>query len=110
MSPVLEAVAQHVDDAALGDLALEAGQEPAPRRAVFPQGQRLGHLRRGLSQEGGELRQVHAVLMVVFGRIAAEAARLMDQRLGDKRLEAFFSCVSCAAHFQKRAPSALSIL
>ena len=34
--PVLDAVAQHVDSAAFGNLALESGQEFAPRRAVPP--------------------------------------------------------------------------
>ena len=34
MRPVLDALAQHVDHAALGDLALEAREELPPRRAV----------------------------------------------------------------------------
>ena len=42
--PVLDAVAQHVDGAALADLALQAGQELAPRRAVLAEVERLGRL------------------------------------------------------------------
>ena len=40
MRPVLDAVAQHVDHAALGDLALQPGQELAPRRAVLAEVER----------------------------------------------------------------------
>ncbi len=49
---VLDAVAQHVDDAALGDLALQAGQELAPRRAVLVEGERVGGVGLRRPQEG----------------------------------------------------------
>ena len=62
---VLDAVAQHVDGAAPGDLALQAGQELAPGRPVLVEGEGLGHLGLGLAQEGRELGQVQAVLAVV---------------------------------------------
>lgn len=69
---VLEAMAQHVDGAALADLSLQAGQELAPRRAVLAKVERLGHAGLGGPQERRELRQVHAVLAVVVGRLAAD--------------------------------------
>ena len=72
--PVLDAVAQHVDDAALADLALQAGQELAPRRAVLVEVERLGRLGLGGLQEGAELRQVDAVLAVVVLGLAADPA------------------------------------
>ena len=47
VGPVAEAVAEDVDGAALGDLALEAGQEPAAGGAVFGQSQGRGGFRLG---------------------------------------------------------------
>ena len=44
MWPVLDAVAQHVDRAALADFTLQAGQELAPRGAILVEVERLGHL------------------------------------------------------------------
>ena len=73
--PVLDAVAQHVDGAALADLALQAGQELAPCRAVLAEVERLGRLGLRLPQEGGELRQVHAVLAVVVLRDRRRSSR-----------------------------------
>ena len=51
---VLDAVAQHVDHAALADLALQAGEELAPRRAVLAEVERLGDLRLRGAQEGAQ--------------------------------------------------------
>ena len=65
MGPVPDPVAQHVDRAALGDLALEPRQEPAARRSVRVQRQNLGGLRLRGTQERGELRQIDAILAVV---------------------------------------------
>ena len=48
-------VAQHLDGAALGDLALQPGQKPPPNRTVFGQRQRLAGLRLGATHEGREL-------------------------------------------------------
>lgn len=72
---VLDAGTQHVDGAALGDLALQAGQELAPRRPVLAQRQRIGRLRLGFPQKARKLRQVHAVLAVIVIRVPADPAR-----------------------------------
>ena len=48
---VLDALAQHVDDAALGDLALEPREELAPRRAVVVEVERVDQLRLRRQQE-----------------------------------------------------------
>ena len=80
---VLDAVAQHVDGAALGDLPLQAGQELASRRAVLVQRQGFGDLRLGGVQEGGELDAIDAVLAVVVVGIAAAPA---DAAVGRARL------------------------
>ena len=66
-----DAVAQHVDAAALADLTLEPGQEPPARGAGFGQGEGLRCLGLGGAQEGGELGQVDAVLAVVVVVVAA---------------------------------------
>ncbi len=49
---VPHAVAQHVDGATLGDLALQPGQELALRRTVRVQSQRVGSFRLGVAQIG----------------------------------------------------------
>ena len=72
---VPEAVAQHVDGAALRDLALQPGEELAPRRTVLVQRQRLGRLRLGGLQECRELDPIDAELAVVVVGIAAAPAR-----------------------------------
>ena len=72
MRPVLDAIAEHVDGPALGDFPLQPGQEDTPRRAVLAQVKgtpRCPGL--GIVEEGGELRQVYAVLAVVVLRVAA---------------------------------------
>ena len=71
---VPDAVAQHLDRAPLGDLALQPRQELAPRRAVVVQRQRLGGFRLGVVQEGGKLGEVDAVLAVVVEVAAAAPA------------------------------------
>ena len=63
--PVLDAAAQHVDGAALGDLSLQPGEELAPGGAVLGERQRFGGLGPGRAQEGRELGEVDAVLAVV---------------------------------------------
>ena len=79
--PVLDAVAQHVDRAALGDLALQPRQELAPRRAVLAEVERLGRLRLRRPQERRELREVDAVLaVVVLGRAADPAGAAVGRR------------------------------
>ena len=71
---MVDAVAQHVDAAALGNLALEPGQEFAPRRAVLGQPQRCRGLGLGGTQEGRELDQIDAVFAVVVVEVAAAPA------------------------------------
>ena len=61
MRPVLDSLAQHVDDAALADLALEARQELPARRAGVCEAQALERIRLRFRQKGRELRPVHAV-------------------------------------------------
>ena len=63
--PVSDPVAQHVDRAALGNLALQPSQERTPRRTVLGQRQRVGSLRLRVPQKGRELHQVDTVLPVV---------------------------------------------
>jgi hypothetical protein len=103
--PVLHALAQHVDDAALADLAGEAGEE---LEAVDVLGVvRVGHRqlleRLGLrgAQEGEELRHVERVGAVVVLRAAGgvAGAAVGRRRLGDqcsaRRRDR--PCRSCAA-------------
>ena len=72
---VSDAVAQHVDGAALGDLALQPGEELAPRRTVLVERQRFGGVRLGGLQECRELDPIDAELAVVVVGIAAAPAR-----------------------------------
>ena len=78
-----DAVAQHVDGAALADLPLEPGQEPAARGAGLGQGERLRCLGLGDAQEGGKLGQIDAVLAVV---VVVVAAGPTDSSVGGRRL------------------------
>ena len=77
MRAVLDAVAQHVDHAALGDLALEPGEEAAARRAVAVERERLGE-RPAASPRGtpraGRGRRVLAVVVVRVAEQPAGAA------------------------------------
>ena len=72
---VSDAVAQHVDGAALGDLALQPGEELSSRRTVLVQRQRFGGVRLGGRQECRELDPIDAELAVVVVGIAAAPAR-----------------------------------
>src|SRR5690606_33698917 len=78
--PVLEPVAQHVDGAALADLALESRQELAPRRPVPAEIEGVGHLRLRFVEEGRELGEVHAVLAVVVFGMPAHPSRSVGGR------------------------------
>ena len=86
MRPVPDAVAQHVDGATLGYLALEPGQELAPRWAVFGQSQRFGGFGLGSAQKGRELDQIDAVLAVVVVGVATALAHpaVVGWRLGHR--------------------------
>ena len=72
---VLDAAAQHVDGAALGDFVLQPGQEAQPHGTVLPQLERLGRRRLCVPQKGGELHQVYAVLAVVVVEVARAPTR-----------------------------------
>jgi hypothetical protein len=65
MPAVLEALAQQVDDAPPGDLALEPGQELEPRGALVVEVKGLGDLRLGGAQKVCQLREIHGVLAVI---------------------------------------------
>ena len=112
VGPVADAVAQHVDGAALADLPLEPGEEPAARGAGFGQVQGLGGFGLGGAQEGGELGQVDAVLAVVvvvvaagptdsavvgrglaYGGLWRRVARMAGQGRADEAFEAAFGGV-----------------
>ena len=77
---VLDPVAQHLDGAALDDLALQPRQERPPRGTALGQRQRLGRRRLGGAQERRELRQVDAVLTVVVVEVAAAPAHAAGAR------------------------------
>ena len=83
MRSVLDTLAEHVDHAALADLALEAGQELPPRWAIVFQAQPLERLRLRLDEEGAKLHQIDRVLAVVVLRITRGIAGLVDQRADD---------------------------
>ena len=71
---VLEPVAQHVDGAAPGDLALEPGEELAPGWIVAVEFERFGDIRLRRTQEEGELCEVDTVLAVVVSGTAADVS------------------------------------
>ena len=71
--PCLDAVAQHLDGSALGDLALQPRQELAPRRPVLVQRQDASAASGWVvAQERGKLGEINAILAVVVV-IAARA-------------------------------------
>ena len=78
---VLDAVAQHVNGAALRDFALQPRQELAPRRTVLVQRQRIRRLRLGGVQKGRKLNAVDAILAVVVVGITATPADAAVARL-----------------------------
>ena len=71
---VLDPVAQHVDGAALVDLALQPIQKRAPRRSVLGKRERLGGFGLGYTQECRQLHQIDAILPIVIVGIAATPA------------------------------------
>ena len=72
MRPVLDALAQHVDDAALGDLALQPGKKLAPRRAVLAEFEMLRDFGLRLMQKSRELTEIDAVLAIIVLRCSAD--------------------------------------
>ena len=72
--PVLDPFAEHVDDAALADLALEARKELPACWAIVFEAQPLERIRLRFDEEGEQLRQINRVLaVVVFGGTADPA-------------------------------------
>jgi len=80
--PVLHAVAQHVDDAASGDLPLQPGQELPAGGAVVAEVQRRGRLRLGGMQEQRQLRQIHAIVPIVIRWLTLDPEGAPVRRLG----------------------------
>ena len=74
MGAVLDAVAEDVDGAAFGDLALEAGEELAAGGAVLVEAEGGGGVGLGREEEGAELDEVDAVLAVVVVVVAGRPA------------------------------------
>jgi len=91
---VFHAVAQHVDDTALGDLALQPVKELQPLWAVFTDAEGFDSLWLRGVQEGEQLDQVDGVVPVEILRVASNVTRLVDQRADDEGFEAFFAGVS----------------
>ena len=71
---VLHAVAEDVDGAVFGDLALEAGEELAAGGTVFVEAEGGGGVGLGGVEEGAELDEVDAVLAVVVVVVAGGPA------------------------------------
>ena len=89
---VLDAVPQHVDDAPLGDLALEPGQELLPRRAGVRQVEMVDQVGLRGGQKRGELRQVDGEFAVVLLGVALNPAG--GGHVGDDQaLQALFAGV-----------------
>ena len=74
MWPVLDPLAEHVDDAALADLALEARKELPACWAIVFEAQPLERIRLRFDEERQELRQINRVLAVVVVGGAADPA------------------------------------
>ena len=70
--PVLDSLAEHVDDAAPAYFALEACQKLAVPKAVGSELEALVGMRLGLDSKAKELRQVHGVLAVLVIRVATD--------------------------------------
>ena len=65
MRPMLDAIAQHVDGAALADLALQPRKKLASRRAVLAEFEMLRDFRLRLMQKHRELSKIDAVFAVI---------------------------------------------
>ena len=80
MRAVLDAMPQHVDDAALADLALQPGQELLARRAVVIEIERRQQGRLGRGDEGAQLDEIDGPRPVVGLRIAEQPIVQADER------------------------------
>lgn len=90
---MLNAVAQHVDDAALGDLALQPVQELQPLRSILGDAKRLDSLGLCRVEEVEQLRQVNGVVPVEILRSPGDVTRLVNERADDEAFEAFLAGV-----------------
>ena len=125
MGAVLDAVPQHVDGPATGDLSRQLREKLAPRRSVLGELQRFGRLGLGCAKKCGELDEIDAVLSVVVVEIAAAPAAatvagqgfrygasigrlagMACQPRGDEALDPPFGCVR--GHVSDCASTALS--
>ena len=76
--PVLDAIAEHVDNSALARFALEAVQELSECRSFVCDVQSLKRLWLCFGEEGAELRKVDGVLAVIVSRLTAGPATPPD--------------------------------
>lgn len=95
---VLDAPAEHVDDAPFGDLPLQPVQKLGPPGAVPGQRQGLSRLGLGGLDKGRELGQVHGVVPVIFFTAARFITGLMYQGRDDEALQTFFAGASDCHH------------
>ena len=71
MGAVSDAVAQHVDGAALGNLSLQPREQLAPCRSVLGERERFRRFGLGCVQERRKLGEIDAVLAIVIAGVAA---------------------------------------
>src|SRR5262249_41448354 len=98
MRPVLDALAQHVNHAALGDLALQAGQELTTGRAVVIQVQAVSRCRLWGAQEDRQVDQIYRILTVGnLGGARNPSALGWEPVIDDERLQALLAEVGTHA-------------
>src|SRR6266498_1350774 len=74
MRPMLDALAQHINHAAPGDLALEPGQELSPRPAVVVKVESVGCLRLRGAKKGCHVEETDGVLTLIVLGVACNPA------------------------------------
>ena len=93
--PVLDALAQDINDAALADLTPQTGQKLPAGRAIFSQGEPLDHLGLGIRHKCRKLRHIHTIFAVVVLRVARDPADVVSGRPFQRFLN------SCLARFTR---------
>ena len=91
---MVNAFAEHVDDALFSDFALEASEELAALRTRVP--------KRKLSEGGGlrnfqkaeEVGEIERVVRIEAGRMAEFVAAEVNEVIDDEAFEGFLGCVS----------------
>src|SRR5437667_8743588 len=128
MGSVLDAVTQHVDRPALGDLTLQPRQKLSACRTVLAQFERVNDFRLCLLQEGRKVRYIHtAFAVVILWRTAdpshtlcggplldgvdgyARIARRPRQSRADQPLKAALRRVGCHASTSSGVSAAPSV-